>query len=60
MLAIDGADLRARPLLERKEGLAKLLSGVPHVHYVDHLEAHGEALFAKVCELDLEAIVATD
>jgi bifunctional non-homologous end joining protein LigD len=47
-----------RALLERKECLAQLLVGVPHIHYVEHLEAHGEALFAKVCELDFEGIVA--
>jgi ATP-dependent DNA ligase len=27
-------------------------------HFVDHREAHGEALFAKVSELDFEGIVA--
>jgi bifunctional non-homologous end joining protein LigD len=30
----------------------------PRMHYVEHLEAHGEARFAMVCELDLEGIVA--
>lgn len=34
------------------------MDGAPRLHYVEHLEAHGEALFAKVCELDLEGIVA--
>ena len=58
VLAIDGADLRERLLLERKEQLAQLVRGIPHVHYVEHLEAHGEALFTKVCELDFEGIVA--
>ena len=27
-------------------------------HFVDHREGHGEALFAKVSELDFEGIVA--
>jgi bifunctional non-homologous end joining protein LigD len=58
VLAIAGADLRDRPQLTRKEQLARLVRGIPHVHYVEHLEAHGEALFAKVCELDFEGIVA--
>ena len=57
-LAIDGADLRERPLLDRKGQLAELVRGIPHIHYVEHLEAHGGALFAKVCELDFEGIVA--
>ena len=26
--------------------------------YVDHIEKHGQRLFEKVCELDLEGIVA--
>ena len=28
------------------------------VLYVDHIEAHGRQFFDKVCELDLEGIVA--
>ncbi len=56
--AIDRRDLRELKLLERKEQLASLVRGIPHVHYVEHLEAHGEALFGEVCELDLEGIVA--
>jgi bifunctional non-homologous end joining protein LigD len=57
VLAIDGNDLRELPLLDRKDRLAELLDGASRVHYVEHLEAHGEALFAKVCELDLEGVV---
>jgi hypothetical protein len=41
-----------------KERLRQLFDGLYLVHYVEHLDAHGEALFAKVCELDLEGIVA--
>jgi bifunctional non-homologous end joining protein LigD len=58
LLAIDGRDLRELSLLGRKERLAQIVDGAPRVHCVEHLEAHGEALFAKVCELDLEGIVA--
>src|SRR5215813_14567903 len=58
LLAIGSNDVRELPLLARKERLAQLVDGAPPVHYVEHLEAHGEALFAKVCELDLEGIVA--
>jgi bifunctional non-homologous end joining protein LigD len=57
-LAIDGHDIRELPLLKRKERLMELLAGTRAVHYVEHLEAHGEALFEKVCELDFEGIVA--
>jgi ATP-dependent DNA ligase len=34
------------------------MHGYPTVDYVEHLEAHGEALFAKVCEIELDGIVA--
>lgn len=58
VLVIDGVDLRELPLLERKEHMRTVVNWAHGVHYVEHLEAHGEALFAKVCELDLEGIVA--
>jgi bifunctional non-homologous end joining protein LigD len=58
VLAIDGRDLRGLSLLERKARLPELIDGAARVHYVEHLEAHGEALFATVCELDFEGIVA--
>ena len=58
LLQVDGQDLRERPLLERKARLAVLLQDTSVVHYVEHIEAHGEALFAKACELDLEGVVA--
>ena len=55
---IDGRDMRAMPLEARKTRLARLLGGVEGLHYVQHLQEHGEALFAKAVELDLEGIVA--
>ncbi len=59
LLSLDGEDLRDRPLLERK---AKLRSLVPEkdsrLLYVDHIEASGVALFERVCEMDLEGIIA--
>jgi bifunctional non-homologous end joining protein LigD len=39
----------ATPLLRRKNS---------RVIYVDHIENRGSALFQKVCEIDLEGIVA--
>jgi len=41
--------------------LRRLLNRVPAVsrlQYADHIEHHGTALFRRVCELDLEGIVA--
>jgi bifunctional non-homologous end joining protein LigD len=55
---IDGRDLREMPLAARKTRLAHLAEAVDRLHYVEHLRIHGEALFAKAVELDLEGIVA--
>jgi bifunctional non-homologous end joining protein LigD len=59
LLLLNGADLRALPLVERKARLKRLLRRKRSpVLYVDHIEAHGCQFFEKVCELDLEGIVA--
>ena len=59
LLFLNGEDLRALPLIERKARLKKLLRRKrSRVLYVDHIEARGRQFFEKVCELDLEGIVA--
>ena len=59
MLFVNGKDLRELPLIERKARLKQLLRWERSpVLYVDHIEAHGRQFFEKVCELDLEGIVA--
>ena len=59
LLFLNGEDLRALPLIEGKKRLKKLLRRKrSRVLYVDHIEAHGQRFFEKVCELDLEGIVA--
>jgi bifunctional non-homologous end joining protein LigD len=59
LLWIDGADRRDRPLLERKALLRSRLPAEPtQILYADHVEEHGVEFFKKVCELDLEGIVA--
>jgi len=59
LLFLNGEDLRWLPLIERKARLKKLLRRkVSRMLYVDHIEARGHKLFEKVCELDLEGIVA--
>jgi ATP-dependent DNA ligase len=57
-LAVDGEDIRALPQLERKTRLARLIPSIPGIQFVQSLEAHGEALFTKAVELDIEGIVA--
>jgi bifunctional non-homologous end joining protein LigD len=59
LLHLDGEDLCARPLIERKERLAALLSnaGSP-LHYCDHQIGHGRAFHEKACAAGLEGIVS--
>jgi len=59
LLMAEGKDLRSERLTDRKEELRRLLK-VPEsrMRYVDHVEQHGTALFQRVCEMDLEGIVA--
>jgi bifunctional non-homologous end joining protein LigD len=59
LLRIDGEDLRYVPLMERKAKLRALVSNKnDHLLYCDHVETHGEKLFALACKKDLEGIVA--
>jgi bifunctional non-homologous end joining protein LigD len=59
LLHLDGDDVGARPLIERKAWLAALLSGVaPPLHYSDYHRGHGPAFHAQACKLDLEGIVS--
>jgi len=62
LLALDGEDLRARPLEERKARLAKLVApkrGAPGViRFSDHVIGNGAAFFALACRSGLEGIVS--
>ena len=57
--ALNGKDLRKRPLVERKTALSKLLiRSKGGIQYVEHADGHGERMFAAVCRLGLEGIVS--
>jgi len=59
LLWLDGKDLRLLPLLRRKALLKRILpSRSAHLLYVRHLKGKGRWLYQRVCELDLEGIVA--
>jgi bifunctional non-homologous end joining protein LigD len=61
LLHLDGKDLRARPLVERKRILGKLLSGVPKggpLFYSSHMAGQGEQVFHHACDLKLEGIIS--
>jgi bifunctional non-homologous end joining protein LigD len=59
LLALDGEDLRDRPLLERKRRLRRIVPRrSDRLRYVDHIRGRGVDLFRLACERDLEGIVA--
>jgi DNA ligase D-like protein (predicted ligase) len=59
LLYLDGDDVSARPLLERKARLAELLSNVrPPLRYSDHQFGRGRAFDEKACAMSLEGIVS--
>jgi bifunctional non-homologous end joining protein LigD len=59
VLSIDREDLRARPLVERKRRLRALMPrNESRLVYMDHVVGRGSALFAAVCQRDLEGVAA--
>src|SRR5260370_9617604 len=57
LLYLDGEDLCARPLIERKERLAALLAdGRSPLHYCDHHILHGREFHDKTLPMPLEGI----
>ena len=59
LLTRDGKDLRTERLLDRKQELRRLLArACPPLKYTEYIEGCGTALFQRVCELDLEGVVA--
>ena len=61
LLMSDGKDIRSGRLTDRKQELRRLLFNIPEsrVRYADHIEREGIALFKRMCEMDLEGIVAS-
>ena len=59
LLAANGRDPRALPLVRRKLRLRRMVPGRSRcIGYADHVERTGCARFAEVCARDLEGIVA--
>jgi bifunctional non-homologous end joining protein LigD len=59
LLILNGKDLGAKPLAERKLALSKLLANPPpRLLYSEHLACNGRALFEQVGELGCEGIVS--
>ena len=59
ILHLDGFDLRAAPLVDRKRILKELISGVgAPILFSDHMEDNGQKIFAHACEMGLEGVIA--
>jgi bifunctional non-homologous end joining protein LigD len=59
LLFADGADLREKPLGERKTRLQALLRGAAsRLRYVEHFETGGDAILDSACRASLEGIVS--
>ncbi len=58
LLALDGADLRERPLTERKETLEALMKDAPkNLRYSQHIQGKGKEFFQAACQQNLEGII---
>ena len=62
LLYLDGYDLRAVPLIERKAELAAIITNPGAVRFSEHFEDDGARLLSHACRLGLEGVVskATD
>ncbi len=63
LVYLDGYDLTATPLLERKQALSQLLQAATFepggvVRYSDHVQGQGPDFFEQACTLGLEGIVS--
>ena len=59
LLHLDGTDLTAATLLDRKKALAQLLSGHEGVlKYSEHFGERGDTILAHACRMGLEGIVS--
>jgi bifunctional non-homologous end joining protein LigD len=60
LLWLNGRDLSAKPLIERKRVLRSLLAPVAAspILFADYFDGRGIELYREVCRMDLEGIVA--
>ena len=59
LLALDGEEMRGKPLADRKAALGKLLRPLkPGIQYSEHLTGDGAEIFVHACKLGLEGIVS--
>ncbi|KPU43238.1 hypothetical protein OXPF_32520 [Oxobacter pfennigii] len=58
VLALDGADLRGHPLIDRKEMLENLMKDAPkNLYYSRYVRGKGKESFTAACEAGMEGII---
>ena len=59
LLFLDGFDIRAAPLIDRRRVLSELLGPKPvgHIAFSSHTEGDGKAIFEHACAMGLEGLV---
>lgn len=60
LLEYNGTDLKAQPLIERKELLRRILPENDLVRYCDHYDEDGIAFFKSIREKNLEGMIAKE
>jgi bifunctional non-homologous end joining protein LigD len=61
LLALDGKDLRKRPLEARKAALKTLIGeGLQSIRYAEHVEGDGRAVFEGAVAAGAEGVIAKD
>jgi len=60
LLHLDGRDIIARPLVERKERLKSIVKEGPYLLYGDHIEAEGTRFFKEVTGGGFEGVIAKE
>jgi bifunctional non-homologous end joining protein LigD len=58
LLYLEGYDLRASPLIERKQLLQQLLTNEGPIRFSEHFDTDGASLFRQACTLGLEGIIS--
>jgi bifunctional non-homologous end joining protein LigD len=61
LLYLDGHDLAAQPLTDRKQLLARLIAGLPKdglIRLSEHFETDGALMLKHACKLNLEGLVS--
>jgi bifunctional non-homologous end joining protein LigD len=59
LLHLNGHNLRDLPLIDRKALLSRLLENAPDpIRYSEHVDAPGDLVFKKACELHAEGIIS--